>query len=48
MQADDVIRLRHMLDAAREARSFVTGRARSDLGTDRMLALALMKLRGGW
>ena len=32
-----------MLDAAREALAFVQGRARDDLRTDRMLALALIK-----
>jgi len=43
MQRDDVIRLRHMLDAAREAITFVQGRNRSDLDTDRQLALSLVK-----
>ena len=43
MQRDDAIRLRHMLDAAREAMSFATGRVRSDLDTDRQLVLALVK-----
>ena len=32
-----------MLDAAREARSFVAGKARKDLDVDRMLVLALVK-----
>lgn len=32
-----------MLDSAREASSFVSGRSREDLDTDRMLALALVR-----
>jgi uncharacterized protein with HEPN domain len=43
MQRDEV-RLRHMLDAAKEAVSFTTDRSRSDLDTDSMLALALVRL----
>ena len=43
MTKDDEIRLRHMLDAAREAASFAYGRVRSDLETDRQLILALVK-----
>ena len=43
MRRDDEIRLRHMLDAAREAVSFVQGQARSDLDNDRQLVLALIK-----
>jgi uncharacterized protein with HEPN domain len=43
MRKDDLIRLRHMLDAAREALTFVTSRSRSDLDTDRMLVLSLVK-----
>ena len=43
MNESDVIRLRHMLDAAREALSFVAGRRSEDLGRDRMLVLALVK-----
>ncbi len=43
MQKDDQVRLRHMLDAAREAVHFAKGRARSDLDGDRMLSLALIK-----
>jgi uncharacterized protein with HEPN domain len=37
-------RLRHMLDAAREARAFAAGRTRGDLANDRGLALILTKL----
>jgi len=43
MQRDDLIRLRHMLDAAREAVGFVRHRSRSDLDHDRQLVWALVK-----
>ncbi len=43
MLSDDDIRLRHMLDAAREATSFVRDCTRDDLNTDRQLVLALIK-----
>jgi uncharacterized protein with HEPN domain len=43
MRPDDIIRLRHMLDAANEAISFVQGKLRSDLDDNRMLVLALVK-----
>ena len=43
MSESDRIRLRHMLEAASEALTFVRGRQRPDLDTDRMLALALVK-----
>ena len=43
MPKDDEIRLRHMLDAAREAVSFARGRVRGDLEGDRKLVLALVK-----
>ena len=43
MRNDDLIRLRHMLDAANEARSFAAGKSRDDLNTNRMLALSLLK-----
>ena len=43
MRKDDVIRFRHMLDAAREAVEFVRGRSRADLNGDRQLVLALVK-----
>ncbi len=43
-EPEDVVRLRHMLDAARKAVDFVRGRKRSDLDTDEMLALALARL----
>ena len=43
MRKDDEVRLRHMLDAAREALGFVQGRNRADLNNDRQLVLALVK-----
>ena len=43
MRRDDEIRLRHMLDAAQEALSFVQGRDRSKLDTNRQLVLSLVK-----
>ncbi len=43
MREHDEIRLRHMIDAAREAMSFARGRVRDDLETDRQLLLALVK-----
>jgi uncharacterized protein with HEPN domain len=43
MQRDDLIRLRHMLDAAREAVSFAQGQTRSSLDANRMLLLSLVK-----
>ena len=43
MPPSDVVRLRHMLDAAREAIAFGTGRTSDDLARDRVLTLALVK-----
>ena len=43
MLKDDQVRLRHMLDASREARAFTASKARKNLDTDRMLTLALVK-----
>ncbi len=43
MREDDAIRLRHMLDAAREGLTFAVGRSRGDLDTDRQLVLSLVK-----
>lgn len=39
----DYVRLRHMLDAANEALSFVAEKSRTELNLDRALALALVK-----
>lgn len=43
-QHDDGVRLRHMLDGARNALAFVQGRARSDLDSDLQLTLALTRI----
>lgn len=43
MREADEIRLKHMLDAAREAVHFAERRSRQDLDRDRLLALGLMK-----
>lgn len=43
MRNDDIVRLRHMLDAAKEAKSFVQNETRNSLETDRKLMLALVK-----
>ena len=43
MWKDDLLRLRHMLDAARDAISFMRNRKRKDLDTDRMLTLSVVK-----
>lgn len=43
MSENDRVRLRHMLDAAREALAFVSDRKRPDIEADRMMALALVK-----
>jgi len=40
---DDLVRLRHMHDAAREALHFAQGKVRKDLDDDRLLALGLLK-----
>jgi uncharacterized protein with HEPN domain len=44
MRNEDLIRLRHMLEAAQEAMRFAEGKSRSDLDNDRMLSLALVRL----
>ncbi|MCH7932259.1 MAG: DUF86 domain-containing protein [Proteobacteria bacterium] len=43
MPKNDRIRIRHMLDSAREALAFARGRSRTDLDRDRIFALALVK-----
>lgn len=43
MNRDDEICLKHMLDAAQEAKSFVVGLERMALDTNRMLVLAVIK-----
>lgn len=44
MSPEDIVRLRHMLDAARKAVAFSTGRQRSDLDLDEMFGLAITRL----
>ena len=43
MRRDDAIRVRHMLEAALEARQFAAGVTRQNLAADRKLTLALLK-----
>ena len=43
MLRDDFIRVRHMLDAAKEAISFADNKTRDDLENNRMLALSIVK-----
>ena len=43
MRPDDLNRVRHMLEATREALGFARGRQRKDLDRDRMLLLSLVK-----
>jgi len=43
LRDEDRIRLRHMLDAARDAVTFAQGRTCEDLARDRQFALALVK-----
>ena len=40
----DLVRLRHMLDHAREAASLVAGKSRTDLANTRLLQLGLVRL----
>ena len=40
---DDETRLRHMLEAAKQAQSFMKGRKKESLTTDSMLLLAVVK-----
>jgi uncharacterized protein with HEPN domain len=44
MPTNDLVRVRHILDAARQALAFMRGRARADLDQDAMLSLALVRL----
>jgi uncharacterized protein with HEPN domain len=41
---DDISRLHHILEAADDALVFIIGKERSDLDTDKMLVLALVRL----
>jgi uncharacterized protein with HEPN domain len=44
MQPEDLIRLRHMLDAARTATRFARERGRTDLGADELASHGLVRL----
>lgn len=44
MFEDDSVRIKHVLNAAREAIEFVKDRSRQDLDNDRKLNLALVRL----
>lgn len=41
---EDLVRLRHMLDAAQEAMAHAAGRSRADLDSNRMLMHSLVRL----
>jgi len=44
MQHDDIIRILHVLEAARKALHFVENRTRNDLDREEMLAISLVRL----
>lgn len=43
MRVEDGVRIRHMIDAAESALRFISGRKRTDLDQDEMLAFALVR-----
>jgi len=43
MQPDDIVRLRHMLDASNDAIEFTAGQSRRSLDADRMRTLSIVK-----
>jgi uncharacterized protein with HEPN domain len=43
MQAEDAIRVQHMIEAAEAVQSFIASRQRVDLDNDRMLLFALVR-----
>ena len=43
-QHDDIVRLQHMLEHAREAVAMIEGKERADLQRERMLELSLIRL----
>ena len=43
MRNDDLVRLRHMIEASESAIEFTNGRKRSDLDDDRMLLFAVVR-----
>ncbi|MFC1495932.1 DUF86 domain-containing protein [Candidatus Margulisiibacteriota bacterium] len=44
MVNEDLVRIRHMLDASKKASSFAQGRKRDELESDEQLSLALIRL----
>jgi uncharacterized protein with HEPN domain len=44
MSKDDLVRLRHMLDSAKEAVELIKKKNRADLAAERVLSLALVRL----
>ena len=44
MLRTDKVRIRHILDASKEAVEFVKGRSRAELDSDRKLNLSLVRL----
>ena len=43
MRAEDIVRLRYLIDASEHAMQFVAGRRTTDLATDRILQFALLR-----
>ena len=43
MPPEDLIRIRHMIDAAETTQRFIAGRQRGDLDSDQMLLFALVR-----
>ncbi len=43
MPPEDRVRLRHMVEAARDVQAFVAGRQRAELDSNRMLLLAVVR-----
>ncbi len=43
MRPEDAVRIRHMIDAAKAAQTFIDGRQRSSLDADTMLLFALVR-----
>ena len=48
MRPEDRVRVLHMADAAETIASFVSGRVRKDLDSDRMLLFALVRATTLW
>lgn len=43
MREDDKIRIQHMIDGSRDVASFIAGRERAELDSDRMLLYAVVR-----